>query len=74
MPNNSESGGTPIPYRGPPVGCGWCAYETDGTGPAIPAALASVVVETPSGTRQVCERHAMRGHWRARGRRVGAVA
>lgn len=69
----AETGAT-RPYLGPPLGCGWCAYEVSG-GAFIPAApRATLTLQTKKGPREVCEKHAERGHWRGRHRRVGAVA
>jgi hypothetical protein len=63
-------------YRGRAVGCTYCAYEVraaiDGSTPRVPPATR--LVETAKGPRELCEMHAVRGRWRERGRRVGAVA
>jgi len=66
--------GSSRPYRGEPVGCTWCSFEVNITykGPVAP--LATRLVLTEQGERELCEFHAERGHWRARGRRVSAVA
>ncbi len=72
--NKLDVVGSSVPYRGLPIGCCWCAYESDGGGPIVPAQLATWVLYTERGPREVCERHAERGHWRGRRQRVGAVA
>jgi hypothetical protein len=62
-------------YEGPPLKCGWCAYEISGQhclSTSISAATHEIV--TPLGVRQVCADHAKRGRWSERERRVGAVA
>lgn len=58
-------------YAGPPVVCTWCAYAPLG---AVAPAPATHVIETDKGPREVCERHAFRGRWEQRTRRVSAVA
>lgn len=68
--------GTIDVYRGPRVGCTWCAYAvgTDATGAPLKATPATHVLHTDRGPRQVCEIHALRGRWDQRKRRVSAVA
>ena len=63
-------------YEGPPLKCGWCAYEIPGRHRLVVAAISAATHEivTPLGVRQVCADHAKRGRWSERERRVGAVA
>lgn len=58
-----------------PVGCAWCAYESDWTGNVIAATpVATTTVMTERGERQLCAEHARRGTWERRARRVSRVA
>ena len=74
MQNKIEGVGSSVPYRGPEVGCGWCAYEVCGGGPFVLVPIATHDLMTEKGPRQVCGKHLERGHWRSRQRRVSVVA
>ena len=63
-----------VPYRGPVVGCTWCAYTVKGSGPIPDVPRARVTLQTERGPRQVCDNCAARGTWLGRRHRVGAVA
>ncbi len=61
-----------LPYLGLPVNCTWCAYEVGhGRIYAATVQLATYLVETPLGVRELCDRHATAERWSRRKRRVG---
>lgn len=73
--NKFKADTSSVPYQGIPIGCGYCAYEANGSGSPIPAIPFAVVVVTKgSRTRQLCEEHARLGGWRPKSHRVSVVS